>query len=72
MDGRLDPAKAFGVGNRDDRFYRYTKSGWKLSTLDACADMDYSRFAIDTCWGTNLDGQMPESDRAAGARAYSQ
>ena len=63
-------ADVFGAVLKDERFYRYTNTGWKLSQgSEECADLTYAKTAVEMQWGAKSTGLPGETDGAVAARA---
>jgi SAM-dependent methyltransferase len=61
-------AETFRPVHRDERWYRYSKTGWQISDRRTCKDECYSNFIVNT-WTQSAHMPPLELDLATGARA---
>ena len=63
-------ASLFSRENRNERYYYYTPTGWKLADSDEqCSNLEYSSYAIKSSWGGGMTSCPLDGDGAAAARA---
>mgnify|MGYP001249979212 CR=1 FL=1 len=62
--------EVFAGKNCIERFYLYTRTGWKLAgSAEECANLEYSSYAIESSWGAQSALCPLDEDGAVAARA---
>lgn len=59
---------SFGAIEQESVFYRYSKNGWQIASVDECAECEYSSYAVSV-FNRDTTGVQPEEDNASAARS---